>query len=444
MARLDEAPAGSLTSVCAPAGYGKSTLLSRWLQTRSHAHAWLSLDGGDSDPAVFAQSLLGAFRTAFKDTAPPSGLQRAGGSVPVRERAEALTHQLKRFGAPLVLVLDDYHRAACADVDGQVAAMLDDLPATVRVVIASRHALPPLLLANAARGRLTAIGQADLRLHPAEVAHLARLYAGRSLDDQELGLVQRPVDGWPLALSLMKSSLPGSLPLAEAGPKLAQLREHMLAHILASLSADLQRSLARLALFDRFCEPLYRAIEGDAATDFRALMDRAGTLCVGPIGERGWYRFHGLFAHALRECLQGALTTTQATEARARASGWFAGRGLIEDAIAHALRGGDTQLADALLARPEPQDHTEGTSATAGPRVPNASLPASASELTHREVDVLSLLARRMSNKEIAGELHISEATVKRHAHSIYAKLGVSGRRAAARAALALQLADGP
>ena len=444
LGRLDEAPPSSLIAVSAPAGYGKSTVLSQWLQTRALVHAWLSLDGGDSDPAIFAQSLLGACRSAFKNRSVPGGLRHSGRGLRAREQALALTQCLEQLGAPLVLVLDDYHRAASAGVDELVAAMLEDLPAAVRLVIASRYTLPSRLLANAARGKLTTIGQSDLRLRTAEVTRLVQRYAVGSLDDTELGPVLQLVDGWPLALSLIERSLHGSMPLAEAGLNLAQQREHMVAHILGSLSPKLRRGLARLALFDRFCEPLFIAIEAGATEDFRTLMHHAGIMCVGPIGERGWYRFHRLFADALRECLQGALTATQAAEARAQASGWFASRGLIEEAIAHALRGGNTQLADALLARPEPQDHAEPPSAVARTHASDSSLPVATPELTPRELDVLLLLGRRMSNKEIAGELHISEATVKRHAHSIYAKLGVSGRRAAARAARQLHLAAGP
>ncbi len=57
-------------------------------------------------------------------------------------------------------------------------------------------------------------------------------------------------------------------------------------------------------------------------------------------------------------------------------------------------------------------------------------------QLTPRELDILTLMARGLRNKEIANQLYITERTVKFHANAIYRKLDVSSRTEAVSKAL--------
>jgi DNA-binding NarL/FixJ family response regulator len=91
-----------------------------------------------------------------------------------------------------------------------------------------------------------------------------------------------------------------------------------------------------------------------------------------------------------------------------------AGRGELVNAIRAAARG-ETVLAPAVATR----------------IVDRMRRPLPADALSPREVEVLRLVARGLSNSEIGRELSISEATVKTHLLRTFNKLGVSDRTAA-------------
>src|SRR3990172_2638753 len=63
--RLNEglSAGGKLTLISAPAGFGKTTLVSEWVAGRGQPAAWLSLDDGDSDPTRFLTYLIAALQT---------------------------------------------------------------------------------------------------------------------------------------------------------------------------------------------------------------------------------------------------------------------------------------------------------------------------------------------------------------------------------------------
>ena len=76
----------------------------------------------------------------------------------------------------------------------------------------------------------------------------------------------------------------------------------------------------------------------------------------------------------------------------------------------------------------------------AAPALASASLVPHSAGLTEREVEVLSLVAEGLKDQEIADQLVVSARTVHAHLRSIYSKLGVSTRTAAAREAVQLRL----
>ena len=144
--RLDEGLDHGLVLIAAPAGYGKSVLLSQWARAQAQPVAWLSLDGRDNDPVRFWRHVLAAL-----DTVRPGVAQRVGplAGPPPPPAYNALVTALINdvvgdAGRPdALLVLDDYHLVSSDAVHASVRFLLEHRPPELRIVLAGRSD-PPL------------------------------------------------------------------------------------------------------------------------------------------------------------------------------------------------------------------------------------------------------------------------------------------------------------
>jgi LuxR family transcriptional regulator, maltose regulon positive regulatory protein len=196
--RLTEGTAGALTLVCAPAGFGKTSLLGDWARRSRQPVAWLSLDGGDSDPTRFWRYVAAAL-----DGLRPGVGQRVealfqGGQPPLEAVLTVLVNELVQGSEAVVLVLDDYHLIEGPAVHQSLELLLERLPSQLRLVLASR-ADPPLPLARLrAGGQLTELREADLRFTREEAAELLRTAVGTELSEAAVtAWATRPKAGWP-------------------------------------------------------------------------------------------------------------------------------------------------------------------------------------------------------------------------------------------------------
>ena len=110
IARLNEGLHRKLTLISAPAGFGKTTLVSEWVAGCGRPTAWLSLDSADSEPTRFLTYCVAAVRTI----APTMGegvlpLLQVAQPAPIETVLTALLNDIATLPDPFVLVLDDYH-----------------------------------------------------------------------------------------------------------------------------------------------------------------------------------------------------------------------------------------------------------------------------------------------------------------------------------------------
>jgi ATP/maltotriose-dependent transcriptional regulator MalT len=207
--RLTEGTAHELTLVCAPAGFGKTSLLGEWARLGGRPVAWLSLDGGDSDPARFWRYVAAAL-----DEARPGVGQRVDAlfqhaQPPLEAVLAVLVNELVEGSEASVLVLDDYHLVEAPAVHDSLAVLLDRLPPQLRLVLASRVD-PPLPLARLrAGGQLTELREADLRFTREEAAALLRTAVGTELPEAAVAALGDRTEGWAAGLQLAALSLPG-------------------------------------------------------------------------------------------------------------------------------------------------------------------------------------------------------------------------------------------
>ena len=214
--RLDRGTASKLTLVSAPAGFGKTTLLTEWLAAGPAAPAderlaaWLSLDRADNDPASFWTYVIAALRTVASGVGESAlTLLQAPQPPPIETVLTALLNDLGATAGDIVLVLDDYHVIDASDVQDGMAFLLDHLPPWLHVVIASR-ADPALPLARwRARGELVEIRAAELRFTPDEAAAYLNEMMGLQLTAQDVAALEARTEGWIAALQLAALSMQG-------------------------------------------------------------------------------------------------------------------------------------------------------------------------------------------------------------------------------------------
>ena len=354
--QLSGQPTVRLTTVVAPAGWGKSTLLAAWardVEWRGRV-AWVSLDEADDEPVRFLSYALSALESVAPDLAGEAlAILRAPGMDPTALALSALLNALTTSEDRYALVLDDFHLLRDPNIHQAVEFLLAYLPPALHLVIASR-ADPPLPLARLrARGHLREIRSGDLRCTAAEGADLLAGVGGTSNVPDVAGatrLVQR-TEGWPAglhlaALTLGKSKDPESA-AAEMGADGRHILDYFTAEVLPSLGGKERELLVRSSILERLSGPLCDAVlETTGADDILAELERAG-LFVSALGS-GWYRCHGLFREVLRRELDKDASGAAPILLR-RAADWFLSEGRLEEAVEHRLAGGDHAGASDLL-----------------------------------------------------------------------------------------------
>jgi LuxR family maltose regulon positive regulatory protein len=342
----------SLTVLSAPPGFGKTTLLAAWSADQGARVAWLSLDEDDNDPARFFVHLVAALRSVEPDIVAhaPTAHGAPGGS-PVA----LLLNELATVEDELSLVLDDYHLITNPHIHDGLIYLVEHLPSSTRVVIATRED-PPLPLGRLrARGELTELRAGELRFSDGEARTFLNDSLGLDLSERDISLLQARTEGWPAALYLAALTLrdqpnPSSLIEAFAGDD-RHVVDYLTGEVLARQTPELRSFLLRTSILTRMCGPLCDAvIDGNDSARTLDELERSNLLLVPLDSKREWYRYHHLFADLLQHELKRSEPDARPLLHR-RASGWFRDAGLIVEAAHHAYAAGDLDAAVELVGR---------------------------------------------------------------------------------------------
>ena len=297
-----------LTVVVAPAGWGKTTLLSQWAHDLQQGCAvvWVSLDETDDDPVRFWSYVLTALQGIGRvTTAPLSALSTPGVSA-VDLALPMLVNELSGVHGAYVLVLDDYHLVQHREIHEGMEFLLSYLPPSLRVVIASRMD-PPLPIARMrARGELNELRAADLGFTVEEAAAMVRAVGDVSLDDVAAGLLWERTEGWAVGLQLAALSIRGAARPAAAAMAIHGDDRHILDYlsteVLQRLRPQQRDLLVRTSVLERLsgrlCDDVLERQGSGAILD---QLDRADLFVVPLDARHEWYRCHHLFREALRK-----------------------------------------------------------------------------------------------------------------------------------------------
>jgi LuxR family maltose regulon positive regulatory protein len=370
IARLNEGlQAGrKLALISAPAGFGKTTLVSEWIATLTAAPlsrggglgvrvAWLSLEEGDSDLARFLVYFVAAIQTSAPQFGEVVWAALQSSQPPTDALLTTLLNELTTLPDRFVLVLDDYHTLDCKPIDEALTFLIDHLPPHMQLVITTRED-PPLPLARLrAHGQLADLRAADLRFTPAEAADFLNRVMGLNLSAEDITALGNRTEGWIAGLQLAALSMQGLQDTAGFIQSFTGshhfVLDYLVEEVLHKQSENVQNFLLQTSILERMCGPLCDAvllnssITGQETLEY---LERANLFIVSLDNERHWYRYHQLFAELLRNRLIRT-NSDQVAELHRRASDWYAINDFPYEAVTHALAIQDWPRAAEIIER---------------------------------------------------------------------------------------------
>jgi len=359
--RLDGGLQSRLILVSAPAGFGKTSLVSEWVAGRSHLNpevrpAWLSLDEADSDSARFLAHVVAAVRTVAADVGQSvMDMLQASQPAPTETILTALLNEISSLPHGLVLVLDDYHLVDSDPVDEALAFLLEHLPAQMHLVLVTRED-PRLPLARwRARGQLTELRAADLRFTPPEAADFLNRVMGLDLSAEDVTALESRTEGWIAGLQLAALSIRGRPDAAGfirafTGSNRFVL-DYLVEEVLQRQPQPVRSFLLQTSILAKLCGALCDAVTGQKqGKEMLERLERDNLFVVPLDDDRRWYRYHHLFADVLQAHLFDE-QPDQLPVLHRKGSEWYEENGSRPDAIRHALDAEDFGWAAELIER---------------------------------------------------------------------------------------------
>ncbi|MEP6986545.1 MAG: hypothetical protein ABI970_13150 [Chloroflexota bacterium] len=352
--RLNEGLHGKLTLVSAPAGFGKTTIVSEWVAGCERPVAWLSLDEGDNDLTRFLTYLVNALQTISPTIGVAMlGLLQSAQPAPTESMLTALLNEISTISDNFLLVLDDYHVIDAAPIDHALTFLLEHLPPQMHLVITTRDD-PRLPIARLrARGQLTELRAADLRFSLSEAAQFLNQVMRLDISAADIATLETRTEGWISGLQLAALSVQGHQDVSEFIRAFAgdnhYIVDYLVDEVLERQPEPIRSFLLQTAILDRLNGSLCDAVTGQQESNTRLETLERGNFFVVPLDDkRHWYRYHHLFADVLYAHLM-AERPNEVPALHRHASEWYEHHGLVADAISHALAAKDFESAADLV-----------------------------------------------------------------------------------------------
>ncbi|MEM8694795.1 MAG: LuxR C-terminal-related transcriptional regulator [Pseudomonadota bacterium] len=353
LAKLDAALDKPFSCIVAPAGFGKSTLLSQWRTTlieRDIPCAWINLDESEQEIRQFFAYLALAFEEA--------GVSLGALKVPAENGfvdmslstiAESLLAELRNVDGPMVLILDDYHRAASEQIDGFIADLSEQCGDRLHIAIGSREAVSINLPSLLAAGRAIEIPSLQLRFSDAEVVKAM----DGEMDQASIDALQSQVEGWPVAVQMTRllgqrgGSVSGSI--AGISGSSGHIGDYLTKHVIENLPDDLRKFLLETSILKRFNEDLANTVrESDDSQTLMRELEPLQALIVPLDDDVRWFRYHHLFAECLSDLLRRE-DPKRYTELHRRAADWCSANRAVAEGVDYAIAIEDYALARRVI-----------------------------------------------------------------------------------------------
>lgn len=358
---LETSIALPILTVTAPAGYGKSTLVSCWFSKQELPHAWISMDDGDNDLRQFITYFVHAVRSLF-----PSAMSitlatlEAANLPPIHVLSTILVNEIDLIKLDFILVLDDFHLIKKKIIHDLLTELLRHPPKPLHLIVVGRT--EPFLPLNKLRAQslLSEIHLRDLCFTENETAEFLQQLLSKNIDASTLSHLLNKTEGWITGIRLAAFAM---LHRGDVNKLLDELRgsgqfvmEYLFNEVFSSQPDKIQQHLVASSILDRFCAPLCEVLcpypENECDLDGWDLIKwlKKNNMFLIPLDNDGyWYRFHHLFQELLAKQLIRHHSSEEIEALHARASEWFSANDLVGEAIQHAISARDIEGAVDLV-----------------------------------------------------------------------------------------------
>ena len=367
--RLDHRLDNSLLAGCrlvlvtAPAGFGKSTLVSAWLQKQKVRSSWLSLDGGDNDPGQFLGYLVGALQVIDPSlgSSQVNRIQTAGVADSEAVYADVMTTLINEIAAQpteFLLALDDCHVLKNPAVLRLLNFLVENQPASLRLILLSREDLPLPISRLRVRRQIVEIRQAELQFSPEEAEDFLLEGMGiRQLTHADILALEHRTEGWIAGLQLAGLSIqsepdPAHFIQSFTGSD-RYILDYFMDEVFSRQPEEVRKFLLASSIVERFCAPLCDAVSAELSIPVEAIdgsqsllerLEHSNLFLIPLDNQRSWYRYHHLFADLLRHALT-QVAPKKIPALHLRASQWLEANGFIPEAVQHAFKTQDWNYA---------------------------------------------------------------------------------------------------
>jgi LuxR family maltose regulon positive regulatory protein len=355
--KLDGVLTHALTLVSAPAGSGKTTLVSDWVKSirkrKEISIAWLSLDSADNSVDSFLDYLIGCLEESGVSIELPQEQTLENDQTVLAKNITGLIHSIKNVHNEIILILDDYHQIQNQDIHAIISNLLFYPSKFFHLVIITRSDPPFELARMRMAGQLSEIRMENLRFSDADAAKFIHNMLKFRLAEKDLEILNSRTEGWIAGLQLAAISLrnredASSFVTSFAGSH-RFIFDYLLEQVLNEQSQEVKTFLLKTSILDRFSNKLCDSVtESNASQKILDILERENLFLIPLDDERGWFRYHHLFADLLKRLLDQTFPGLVG-ELHRKASTWFENQGMIADAIDHALAAGDMELTTRLV-----------------------------------------------------------------------------------------------
>lgn len=365
--KLNKVLTSTITTVTAPPGFGKSTLVSSWIRNETIPAGWVSLDKGENDLSRFWAYVISALQVIKHDVGSQAlSLLQSPINASIENVITLLVNDLVTITDDYILVLDDYHLIESRDVHQSLTHFLERIPLQMHLCILSRTEIPLPMGKLRAKGQLTELGISDIRFTREEILSYWVEQVGTPLTTEELNHLEKRTEGWIAGLQLAvlagKESYQDSRIIASFSGHHHYVVDYLMEEVFSHLPEHMQTFLIQTSILDRLNQPLCSVVTETKENELLRWLSQSNLFLIPLDEERYWFRYHHLFAEFLRNRLK--YLPFPVTNLHFRASKWFEENHYLVEAIEHAMFAEDYKRASELIKQVAPTFFKRGEANT--------------------------------------------------------------------------------